>query len=306
MMKPVKPARVMVSESTGDFLTTREVATLLRIKERKVYDLVARQQIPCVKATGKLLFQRNAIEAWLASSQLGPQTHTDIANAPDVLLGSHDPLLEWAITASGSNIASQFGGSAAGLDRFAEGAGSATGLHIFASDSGTWNVSEVARRFSGEHVALIGFCWRERGLILRKESASNVGSLKDLIDKRLVERQRGTGSQILLEALMRNDRLSAADLTFSTLAHTETEAASCVFEGLADAALGLQALAEKYQLAFIPLIRERFDLLVNRRSWFEPPLQKFAQFCRGSEFRKRALSLPGYDASAYGEVHFNG
>ncbi|MGB1612859.1 MAG: helix-turn-helix domain-containing protein, partial [Arenicellales bacterium] len=58
-----------MSESTDDFLTTREVALLLRVKERKVYDLVARQEIPFVKATGKLLFHRHAIEAWLAASR---------------------------------------------------------------------------------------------------------------------------------------------------------------------------------------------------------------------------------------------
>ena len=49
-----------------DYLTTREVADLIRLKERKVYDLVATGAIPCVRVTGKLLFPRNLVEAWLA------------------------------------------------------------------------------------------------------------------------------------------------------------------------------------------------------------------------------------------------
>src|SRR5437667_327476 len=45
-----------------DYLTTREVADLIRLKERKVYDLVATGAIPCVRVTGKLLFPRNLVE----------------------------------------------------------------------------------------------------------------------------------------------------------------------------------------------------------------------------------------------------
>ena len=54
-----------------DFLTTREVAALLRVKERKVYDLAAAGQIPCRRITGKLLFPRAEIEAWLSGP--GPE-----------------------------------------------------------------------------------------------------------------------------------------------------------------------------------------------------------------------------------------
>ena len=52
------------------YLTTRELAELLRIKERKVYDLAASGEVPCSRATGKLLFPREAIDAWL-------QRHSD-------------------------------------------------------------------------------------------------------------------------------------------------------------------------------------------------------------------------------------
>jgi len=65
-------------------------------------------------------------------------------------------------------------------------------------------------------------------------------------------------------------------------------------------------MAEKYQLVFIPLLRERFDLLIDRRSWFEPPLQTFAKFCLSDQFKEKAQSLPGYDASGFGRIHFNG
>ena len=78
-----------------------------------------------------------------------------------------------------------------------------------------------------------------------------------------------------------------------------------MLEEKADAAFGLAALAEQYRLAFVPLITERFDLLVDRRAWFEPPLQTFLAFCRSTSFEAKANDMQGYDVAGLGRVHFN-
>ena len=292
--------------STGEYLTTREVAQLLRVKERKVYDLVAREQIPCTKATGKLLFPKGAIKIWLASNRTGPKTAGNLDSAPNVILGSHDPLLEWALKESDCAIASHFGGSVDGLERFAQKDGIATGLHIYEPETGGWNIDVVRQRFTGQDIALVEFCWRQRGLIVQPGKETVISGIADLPGRRVVKRVTGTGSQILLDQLIRREGISPSAIDFSAEAHTETEAASAVLEGLTDAALGLKALAERYQLGFVPLIRERFDLLIYRRSWFEPSLQALAQFCASSDFYAKVKSLAGYDTRGLGTVHFNG
>ena len=100
--------------------------------------------------------------------------------------------------------------------------------------------------------------------------------------------------------------IDVKQLQFTTTVHNETDAASAVLEGLADAALGLRALAERYRLAFVPIIRERFDLLIDRRACFEPPLQKLIHFCGSPAFSDKAVSLSGYEVQGFGTVHFNG
>ena len=60
-----------MADGNEEFLTTRELAQLLRVKERKVYELVANAQVPCTRATGKLLFPRNAIDRWLSENGTG-------------------------------------------------------------------------------------------------------------------------------------------------------------------------------------------------------------------------------------------
>ncbi|MCB1775085.1 MAG: helix-turn-helix domain-containing protein, partial [Gammaproteobacteria bacterium] len=97
-----------------EYLTTKELAELLRIKERKVYDLAASGQVPCSRAMGKLLFPRQAIEAWIAGESTGGAS-TLSEPRPDVLLGSFEPLLEWALHESGCGLATLLDGSLDGL-----------------------------------------------------------------------------------------------------------------------------------------------------------------------------------------------
>ncbi len=294
-----------MSQLASEYLTTKELAELLHIKERKVYDLAAAGEVPCSRATGKLLFPRAAIEAWVASKGAGVGTKVS-ADRPNVFLGSHDPLLDWALRESGAGLATLFDGSGDGMDRFARGEGVATGLHLFQSSVNAWNEPFVHTRFAEAAVVLVEFAWRERGLIVAQQNEPRIRGLEDLDGLRMVPRQAGAGSQILLEHLLGVRGELTKAISFITTARTETDAALAVLEDKADAAFGLYGVAQQYRLAFVPVMRERFDLLVDRRAWFEPPMQQFVHFCHASEFAQKAKELGGYDVSGFGRVHFNG
>ena len=89
-------------------------------------------------------------------------------------------------------------------------------------------------------------------------------------------------------------------------ARSEAEAAAAVASGRAVAAPGLAAMAAEYNLGFLPLMVERFDLAVDRRFWFEPPWQRLLGFTREERFLAHARALDGYDISGLGEVRWNG
>lgn len=288
-----------------EYLTTKELAALLRIKERKVYELAASGKVPCSRATGKLLFPRHAIDAWVSTKSSGLRIDS-AAQSPRVFLGSHDPLLEWALRESRSGLAMFFDGSLDGLERFAKGEGIATGLHVYTPEEDDWNAATVRRRFSRDAVVLIEFAWRDRGLIVPPGSEEKIPDIRRLKGRRVVARQATAGSQAFLEQLLLREGMSPAELAFTQTARTETDAALAVLEGKADVAFGLRSLARQYRLAFVPLIRERFDLLVERRAWFEPHLQRLSEFCRSAAFAEKAGELSGYDVSGFATVHFNG
>ncbi len=290
--------------SAPEFLTSSEVAALLRVKQRKVYDLAAAGEIPCRRVTGKLLFPRAEIEAWLAGGRAAPGP---ARRAPDVVSGSHDPLLDWALRESGSGLASFFDGSLNGLDRLADGEAIACGMHVFEPETGGWNRAHVEARLAGAPVVLIEWAKRNRGLIIDPALEGRIAGIAGLKGRRVALRQPRAGGQILFDHLLAEAGLSRADIEpIPAPARTEADAAAAVASGQADAAPGLEAMARQFRLGFISLVTERYDLAIERRAFFAPRWQALTAFCRTPAFANKAGELGGYDLSGHGRVHWNG
>jgi len=290
---------------SSEFLTTRQLAELLHIKERKVYDLAAAGEVPCSRVTGKLLFSRRQIEEWVARNSSGA-TPTQANRRSPVVLGSHDPLLSWALSTAEADLATHFEGSVDGLERFARGEGLAAGLHIYEPQTDGWNTSSIRERFEYAPVALLEFAWRDRGLIVRPDDAESFVGIESLRGRRVVPRRDSAGSQMLLKRLMANAGLGPGDVTWAEQAGTESDVAIAILEGKADVALGLRSMAQQLRLGFVAQVRERFDVLVDRAAWFDAPLQRLWRFCQSDAFRAKARELGGYDVTGLGTVHFNG
>ena len=277
------------------FLTTKEVAELLRVKERKIYDMAAASEIPHRRITGKLLFPADEITAWIegtAPQGSGPR--------PDICAGSHDPLLDWAARESGSGLATLFDGSFGGVERFSASQAALCGLHI--PEAGGWNVETVKRRGLQDCV-LIAWATRIQGLIVAAGGETGLQSLSDVGDRKVVLRQIGAGARELYDRLTAGVDMSAARI-LPQPARTETDAALAIASGDADVALGLKAAADQYRLGFVPLVEERFDLLIDRRSFFTDPVQRLFSFARDAAFRDKAASLGGYDIGELGTVRW--
>ncbi|WP_249218909.1 helix-turn-helix transcriptional regulator [Loktanella sp. SALINAS62] len=292
--------------SDHEFLTVKELADLLRLKERKVYDLAASGAVPCSKATGKLLFPAAEIRKWIAQSKSGgtvPDAVVPVARPP-IVLGSHDPLLDWAIRESRCGLATFYDGSMDGLDRFVRGEGMLAGLHIHDARSKRWNTPAVARVAADQNAVMITFAKRRRGLVYRSGDLA-LARLSDLAGRRVVPRQAESGADTLFRELAAADGLDLSDLTFTDVARTEDAAVEEVRRGNADAAFGLEAVAVSYGLEFAPIIEEEFALLVDRKAWFDSAFQTLLTFCATPAFADRATAYRGYDTTDLARVVWN-
>jgi putative molybdopterin biosynthesis protein len=288
-----------------EYLTTRELAELLRVKERKVYELAASGDLPCSRATGKLLFPRGEVEAWLDRHRSGAPA-VERKSRPNIFVGSHDPLLEWILRESGSGLAAFMDGSLDGLRRLQQGEAIAGGMHVVEDDE-QYNVQHVRSTLKDDPVVLIEFAWREQGLIVAQGNPLHISGLKDLTGRRFMPRQREAGTWVLLGELLAREDISIEALELvSPPARTQTDVAAAVADDKADAGLGLASMAKRFRLDFVPLTRERFDIVVYRRAYFEAPFQRLMAFCRSPMFAAKAEELGGYDISGFGTVRYNG
>lgn len=278
-----------------EFLTVPELAELLRIKERKVYDLAASGKVPCTRATGKLLFPADDVQTWLAGKT--PRK----AARPNVFLGSHDPLLEWALRQSRCGLATFLDGSTDGVTKFCAGEGIATGLHLHDSETGDWNVPTVSGLCAGLDVVLITWAIRARGIVVAGDKSQAIKAVADLAGKKIATRSPQAGTATFFEHVTRD----VPEMTKVGPYHSEQDAVLAVSEGAADATLGLETVARQFGLGFVPVVDERFDLLVDRKAYFEAPMQTLLAFCQSEDFRKRAATLGGYDLSDLGKVRWN-
>jgi putative molybdopterin biosynthesis protein len=286
-------------------MDTREVAAYLRLKERRIYDLVRANALPHVRATGKLLFPRSEVEAWLASKSASPARAR--AAAPAIIAGSHDPLLEWAARESGSGLAVLACGSKAGLDKLADGAAAIAAMH-WLDDSGEYNVPLVRVRMADGDAVAVEWARRSQGLVVAPGNPLGLRNVADLAKKkaRVVVRQPAAGSQRLLEHFLARSKLALAALrVVGKPALAETDLAAAIRDARADAGVAIEAAARAHGLAFVPLASERFDLVVRRRDYFEPGVQALLAFARTAEFREQAARLGGYDVASTGRVVFN-
>ncbi|WP_148255561.1 helix-turn-helix transcriptional regulator [Aidingimonas lacisalsi] len=289
-----------------DYLTTAEVADYLRLKERKVYDLVKQGQIPCIKVTGKLLFPRQSLDLWLMNHLEGDKPGS--RETPPILAGSHDPLLDWALRESQSQLATLCHGSGDGVRRVRDGEAMLAGVHLIDAETGAYNRPEALGLGGMRDLVILRWAIRRQGLILPPDNPKGVNGMRCLGTGRLVvaHRQPDAGADRLLRYLLRREEIAYDDLRLADhVSLNEDDLAASIREGSADVGLGVEAAARRHGLAFLPIHEECFDLVMRRRSFFEPPVQRLMGFVAGERFRERAAALGGYDLSQCGWVVYN-
>jgi putative molybdopterin biosynthesis protein len=154
-------------------------------------------------------------------------------------------------------------------------------------------------------LALLHWAWREQGLITAPRNPKKLKGIADLARPgvTVARRQEGAGSELLLRHMLEQAGMSDRALTCATpVMRTESDVAAAVLDGKADCGLGIAAAARRHRLGFIPLHRERFDLAIGRRDYFDERVQRLMWFTRSPAFSERAATLGGYEVSECGRI----
>ena len=289
-----------------ELLTTEEAAEYLRLSERKLYELVATGALPCTKVTGRWLFPKAALDRWLASGLITPAGMTP-SPRPPIVGGSQDPLLEWALRESGCGLASLPEGSEAGLLRLSRGEVTAAAIHLhrLEGDDESANVETVAQAPGLHDAVVIAFARREQGLLVAPGNPLKLADIGKLAASRarLAQRPAGAGAQLLLLAILARAGIGADALALvKPVCPTGPDLAQAVRSGRADCGIASRSVAHAAGLGFVPLLWERFDLVLRQRDYFLPGPQALFAHIRRDAFRAQAVELQGYYVTEAGAV----
>ena len=177
------------------------------------------------------------------------------------------------------------------------------GSHLLDPETGEYNISHIRQYMPGMSVKVVALIVREQGLLVARGNPKKIRSLKDLTNPhvRFVNRQRGAGTRVLLDYHLRLMTIAAERIVgYSQEEYTHLGVAAAVASGRADCGLGIAAAAQALGLDFIPLYRERYDLVIPKPFAEDKLLAPLFELFTDQQFRETIAQLPGYDVSVMG------
>jgi molybdopterin molybdotransferase/putative molybdopterin biosynthesis protein len=225
-----------------------------------------------------------------------------------VAIGSHDLVLDLAASElraadPGVTLASSNVGSLGGLVALRDGLCHLAGSHLLDPESGEYTLPYVERVLGGRDVAVVRLVHRDQGLIVAAGNPLDLQGVADVARTgvRYVNRQRGAGTRVLLDhELARHGVAPEAVDGYAREEHTHLAVAAAVAAGRADCGLGVLAAARAFDLAFVPVTREPYDLVTDATALEDPVLAPLWQLLTTDDFRARVEALGGYATTEMG------
>ena len=225
-----------------------------------------------------------------------------------VAVGSHDLVLDLAASElravdPGVTLASSNVGSLGGLVALRDGLCHIAGSHLLDPASGEYTLPYVDRVLGEQDIAVVRLVHREQGLIVARGNPLGLGGIDDLARPgvRYVNRQRGAGTRVLLDhELGRRDIAPDAITGYAREEHTHLAVAAAVAAGRADAGLGVMAAARAFELDFVPVTREPYDLVLAAQTLDEPRSRPSGRCSAQPAFRSAVEALGGYETQEMG------
>jgi putative molybdopterin biosynthesis protein len=197
-------------------------------------------------------------------------------------------------------------GSSIALNALKRGEIHVAGIHLAEESSGTWELPNVQQRLSDMDCIVITFAHWEEGFLVRQSNPKKIRTVSDIAKPtvRIVNREKGSGARRLLDKQLQASRIKpnrVKGYREEVLSHLDV--ASRIKAGLADTGIGVRAAAAICGLDFVPLQRERYDLVIPK-AYYETlsSLQILLDTMVSKPFRDELEALGGYDTRDTGKV----
>ncbi|WNC16487.1 substrate-binding domain-containing protein [Brevibacillus brevis] len=301
----------------SDYLTPDEVAVELKLTRYTVYELIKRGDLPASKIGRTLRILRSDLHAFMykSKSREDPLLH---ASAPPhrgqaqpfeiIFAGSHDltiDLLARKLSERGITLLPAFCGSLDGLIELYKGRVELAGTHLLDNMTGEYNLPYIRCLLPTDGVSVVNLVSRWQGFVVPKGNPRMITSWDEFLSgrHRIVNRQRGSGTRVLLDFTMRQMEVSPEAIPgYEVELTTHYATAAAVLQGTADAALGIESVARGLGLDFFPIQEERYDLVIPARFARQERFLQLLDVLRDPAFKQAVVAQGGYNVSSTGKV----
>ncbi|MCE3199035.1 helix-turn-helix transcriptional regulator [Paenibacillus sonchi] len=327
-----------MSENTS--YTTEEIARLLKISKLKVYDLIKKGELPSYRVGKQMRVDLSDLEAYKQHSRSGisgsippvsapaenplfippsapnPQ-HTQLPAQPgkaatdNVVITGQDMSLDLLATHLERSETSfrplrSYAGSLDSLIAMYHGESDIVSTHLLDGDSGEYNLPYIRRLLVGFSYVVVHMLTRSAGFYVQKGNPQGIRSWSDLKQSgiRIINRERGAGARVLLDEQLRLHGIPASQISgYAVEENSHLAIAGRVARGEADVGIGTEKAAKIIDgVDFIPLIQERYDLVMLKKPGHETLIRTVLDILRSAAFQNELSSIHGYDLSETGTV----
>ena len=301
-------------------LSTQEVADILHVSKSTIYDLIRKGEIHSYKIGRKVRFTQDDVDAYIARSRhehstlpvKKVDTHStlltpDEETEPELILAGQDVVLDILanyLRDAGVNAARTYLGSFEGLLSLYQDKIHVAACHLF--DGKECNTSYVRSLMPGVPAVLVNLSYRTQGFYVQKGNPKNITGWEDLgrADISVLNRRPGSSTRILMDIHLKKLGIPASSVRgYDKIMKSHLTMAAAIAAGEADLAIGTERISRQMEnINFIPLLEERFDLVIKKEMMETEPVQKLLQVLGNPVFRKEVARFSGNDYRDMGKI----
>ena len=301
-------------------LSTQDVAEMLHVSKSTVYDLIRRGEIHSYKIGRKVRFTQDDVDAYIARSRhehstmpvKKVDTHSTLLTPdedlePELILAGQDVVLDILanyLQQAGVNAARTYLSSFEGLLSLYQDKIHVTACHLY--DGEKHNTPFVRTLMPGVPAVLVNVSYRTQGFYVQKGNPKGITGWEDLRreDITVLNRRAGSSARILMDIHLQKLGIPASKLDgYDKIMKSHLTMAAAIAAGEADLAIGTERISRQMEdIDFVPLLEERFDLVMKKEMLETPSAQKLLQVLRDPVFCKEVARFSGNDYRDMGKI----
>lgn len=179
--------------------------------------------------------------------------------------------------------------------------------HIFDPEQKTYNLPTLKKYLPETSWRLLNVAKRLIGIAVKKGNPKGIRQLEDIARAgvKFVNRQYGSGTRILFDMLIKEKGIDKEKIDgYDREEPSHTRVGIMIKESVADCGITTYAVAKLFDLEFIPLAEEDFDIVVLEEFTKDERFELLYGIISSEEFKKRLDLLGGYNTEETGKLKY--